>query len=188
MRYLVLAVPCAVFTAISAPLLAQEPSGRIIVEADGVAAEWTIVASPPANTPNENGEPMQSVFAPQSGDFEGVDMLVMWAAPTTGGSELMMLAVYHRVTGEPSFVDQYFKGFLFHYPDGQDGAWVSDFGAPGSEVVVDDYSVSGDLATATGHFTATAYFEPDDADEPDQSRALAISGTFEAQLPQLEER
>lgn len=188
MRSLFIAVPCALFTAIPAPLLAQEPSGRITVEADGVAAEWTIVASPPANTPNENGEPMQSVFAPQSGDFEGIDMLVMWATPTTRDSELMMLAVYHRVTGASSFVDQYFKGFLYHYPDGQGDAWVSDFAAPGSEVVVDAYTVSGSLATVTGHFTTTAYFEAEDSDEPDQSSAQAISGTFEAQLPRLEER
>jgi hypothetical protein len=188
MRHLFFTLPCALVMAIAAPVLAQEPSGRITVEADGVAAEWTIVASPPANTPNENGEPMQSVFAPQTGDFEGVDMLVMWATPPAGGAELMMLAVYHRVTGEPSFVDQYFKGFLFHYPNGEGGAWVSDFGAPGSEIVLDGYTVSGDLATATGHFTTTAYFEPDDADEPDESRALAISGTFAAQLPRLDDR
>ena len=188
MRYFVLASPCALFMAISAPVLAQEPSGRITLEADGISAEWTIVASPPANTPNQNGEPMQSVFAPQSGDFEGVDMLVMWAIPTSAGSELMMLAAYHRVSGEPSFVDQYFKGFLFHFPDGEGGAWVSDFGAPGSEVIVDGYAVSGDLATASGHFATTAYFEPDDADDPDESRALAISGSFAAQRPRLDDR
>lgn len=188
MRDLVRALACATLMATPAPVLAQEPSGRITVEADGVSAEWTIIASPPVNTPNRNGEPMQSVFAPQSDDFKGVDMLVMWATPTSTDSEFMMLAAYHRVSGEPSFEDQYFKGFLFHFPDGQGGAWVSDFGAPGSEVVIDGYTVSGNLATATGHFTTTAYFEADDADEPDQSRALAISGTFEAQLPRLDDR
>lgn len=188
MRNAVLAVIGALFVFIPDIVMSQEAIGQFSVQADDVSANWTIVASPPVNTPNENGEPMKSVFAPQSGDFEGVDMLVMWATPADGGADLMMLAVYQRVTGQPSFVDQYFKGFLFHYPDGQDGAWVSDFGAPGSEMVVDDYSVSGDIATATGHFSTTAYFEPDDADEPDQSRALEISGTFEAQLPRLEER
>lgn len=99
-----------------------------------------------------------------------------------------MLAANQRVSGEPSFVDQYFKGFLYHHPEGMDGGWVADFGAPGSEMVVDSYSVSEDIATASGHFTTTAYFEAKDADEPDPSRALPISGTFEVQLPRLVDR
>lgn len=100
-------------------------------------------------------------------------MLVMWATPTSGSVEVLMLAVYQRVLGQPSFLDQYFNGFLFHYPEGQGGPWVSGFGAPASEVVVGDYSVSGNLATATGRFATTAYFESDDTDEPDQSRYAA---------------
>ena len=184
----VLAVTGALFMFLPDIVMSQEATGQFNLQADGVSATWTIVESPPVNTPDENGEPMQSVFAPQSGDFEGVDMLVMWATPAAGGADLMMLTVYQRVMGQPSLVDQYFKGFLFHYPDGQDGAWVSDFAAPGSEMVVDDYSLSGDIATIAGHFSTTAYFEPDDADEPDKSRAMEISGTFEAQLPRLDGR
>lgn len=172
----------------AAPVAAQDASGRIKIEAEGIAADWSIVSSPPRGTFDTDGTPRQSVFAPQSGDFAGVDMLVMWAMPQAGATAPLMLAAYQRVSGEPSFVDQYFKGLLYHHPEGMDGGWVADFGAPGSEMVVDSYSVSEDIATASGHSTTTAYFEAKDADEPDPSRALPISGTFEVQLPRLVNR
>lgn len=187
MKPLIRIIFCTLVLTAPTMTVAQEASGRINLQADSVALEWVVVPSPPRDTPNENGEPMRSVFAPQSEQFEGVDMLVAYGTPTAGSADLLMLAVYQRVSGQPSFVDQYFKGFLYYYPEGQDGGWVSDFAAPGSELVVDAYEVSENLATASGHFTTTAYFEPEDADEPDKSRAMALSGTFAWQLPRLEE-
>lgn len=68
----------------AAPVAAQDASGRIKIEAEGIAADWSIVSSPPRGTFDTDGTPRQSVFAPQSGDFAGVDMLVMWAMPQAG--------------------------------------------------------------------------------------------------------
>jgi hypothetical protein len=81
MRDLVLAVPCALFMAVPALVLAQEASGHINVQANGVSADWAVVASPPRNTLNQDDESQQSVFAYQSGEFGGVVALVMWATP-----------------------------------------------------------------------------------------------------------
>jgi hypothetical protein len=163
---------------------AQEATGQITTQIDGKPAVFTIV-----NQADEalgiDGADAKSAFAPQSDEFSGIVSLALWAIEVTSGTPLM-LNLFHRVWGEPTEVDQFFSGFLFYAEGGEEWSWSADLSQPGSTWTLDTYLETDAGVNVTGQFSTTAYYQAADQDEPDLSRSISISGTFDVVLPALE--
>lgn len=162
---------------------AEDASGTITGTMDNTPTVWTVLAGAPASLADSDTGSQMTGFTPQGGELAGLDALVIWAQATPDGAP-MVLAAYHRASGDPGPADAYLGGALFLFEGTQGDAWVADPEA--GDIVIDSYSVSGSLAAARGHFSVTAFFEAADADEPDTSRTMEIAGDFDVQLPRLE--
>jgi hypothetical protein len=162
---------------------AQEASGQLITQIDGKDFVFTIV-SQADEALGLDGADAKSAVAPQSEQFAGIVSLALWATEETSGIPLM-LNIFHRVSGEPTEVDQFFSGFLFYAEGGEEWGWVADLSQDGSTISVESYVETAASANVTGQFNTTAYYEAADQDEPDLSRSISISGKFEAALPRI---
>jgi hypothetical protein len=186
MKIIFLFTVCATLT-LASGAVAEGLSGTIDATIDGTPVALTVVSSATKNTPDPSGIPRLSGFAPGEDTYVGIDQLVIWSQPAPDSLARLMLAINHRVSGEPSFIDL-FKGDLLYSPENDGTAWVANLGDPGSEIVIDSYSSTETLATVSGHFSVTAHFLPEDAEEPDLSQSLPISGSFAVTLPPQRDR
>jgi hypothetical protein len=164
--------------------LAAEASGTISAIIDGTENVWTIVPEVNLGDAYMDEPPLLSGFAPQTDEFAGLSGIVMWAQADDSSS--LMVTAYHRTSGEPSMIDDLFKGFLVYIDEPSQGAWVSDFKDSEAKLTIDSYDENGDVLTVAGSFTTTAFFEAADADEPDPDVSLRITGTFNATLSRVE--
>ncbi|WP_156477538.1 hypothetical protein [Falsihalocynthiibacter arcticus] len=163
---------------------AQEATGQITTQIDGKDFVFTIISQADAALGLDDAD-AKSAFAPQSEQFAGIVSLALWATEETSGIPLM-LNIFHRVSGEPTEVDQFFSGFLFYAEGGEEWGWVADLSQDGSTISVERYVETETSATVAGQFSTTAYYEAADQDEPDLSRSISISGRFEAVLPRID--
>ena len=173
---LLAAVSALVLSVVAAPsaVRAQAAEGRISALMDGADLTWTLGSDDPE---------AESHYAPQTGPFVGMTTLTLRGAGAGGGMDgaILVEVLVQPVDGIARFV----TGGIFFMQGGDEWGWEADLDDPSSEFSIESYALAEGRLTVSGRFAATGLFVDASLDEPDPTRGIDMTGTFEAVLPPM---